>query len=71
MNTLDVVMRPIAVAVRHKVFHQVMVLVYLAITVGLVASPTLRESILLVLAISVETALSTHIDGWAIEEDGR
>jgi hypothetical protein len=68
---LDAVMRPIAVVVRHRVFHQFMVLVYLAITAGLVVSPTLRESILLVLAISVETAFATHVDGWAIEEDGR
>lgn len=48
------------------VYHAVMAVVYLT-----TAAPILlwaADSVLLVLAISIETAVSTHLAGWAAEQ---
>lgn len=47
-------------------YHAIMAVIYLA-----TAAPILlwaANSVLLVLAISIETALSTHLAGWAAEQ---
>jgi hypothetical protein len=52
--------------VRHPAYHAVMAVVYLV-----TAAPILlwaADSVLLVLAISIETALSTHLGAWAAED---
>lgn len=52
--------------IRHPAYHAVMSVVYVAsapfvLTLG-------RNSVLLVLAISIETAVSTHLAAWAAED---
>jgi len=52
--------------IRHPSYHAAMAVVYLV-----TAAPILlwaADSVLLVLAISIETAVSTHLGAWAAED---
>lgn len=52
--------------IRHPAYHAVMALVYVVSTPFVLTLG--RNSVLLVLAISVETAVSTHLGAWAAED---
>lgn len=52
--------------IRHPIYHAGMAVIYIV-----TAAPILlwmSNSVLLVLAISIETAISTHLGAWAAED---
>ncbi len=52
---------------RHREkYHLLMATIYLLTAIPIIL--WMSNSVLLVLAISIETALATHVTGWAAEE---
>lgn len=52
---------------RHRPkYHGIMIVAYILTAAPIVLY--LRESVLVVIVISVETALATHVAGWAAED---
>ena len=47
-------------------YHGIMIVVYIVTAAPIVL--WMRESVLVVIIISVETALATHVAGWAAED---
>ena len=78
MNLRRPLMRAIAKIVRHPLYHELFLLVYAVLTVELLieaallllgqSQPILATSVALVLAISIETAVCSHVTGWAAED---
>lgn len=52
--------------IRHPAYHAVCAVAYIATAVPILL--WLHDSIRLVLAISIETAISTHLGAWAAED---
>lgn len=55
-------------AIRHPRYHAGMAVIYIVTAGPILWFPSLYNSIRLVLAISIETAISTHLGAWAAED---
>lgn len=58
--------RILKAAVRHPSYHAVMLVIYVVTAVPVFL--WLRDSVLVVLLVSFETAVSTHLGAWAAED---